>query len=515
MNVGSTTFFERPGGVVEASTVASSSANRFTVSFTQQSFGWDLREHGPHALRVDFVEPDGEAVGQGVTTGNVVVAVNDIAVSDYLSFVAAVQARGRPVQLTLEEQIHKEVIIKFMQSASELETEIDLRPHQEENSERKDSLLDLKKLGLHMNTLSPEFAVRIISTSKSKGCRSRWIDDLKKQHFDPNTAWPVDKQFRKGGFIVTAAPQSTLAIALLKERFDLYKSLTILIKLARCLQHLHSKNYVHTDVHPSNVVRMADGTWKLNDFKACVRTATPISHEASRACCPPETTIEYAQAPGVIILKIPELDDDDTEKHLGRAAGLGTESNGDSNSSEGENEEERDKEVEWGNVINAVKVKEDLHREREIESMKFPNALKSKLSRKSLGNLFLDALSAEPSFDVWSFGVLFFQMLVHRPLFTSSSSNKLPPPPELQRLHRWSHKDVADAMYELNEALTSGMDAEAQEPDNILAASELLGKILERLRRYATACITRAASQDGCYSPRRKIRKDRKPDPIL
>ena len=75
---------------------------RFTVKFFGEKLGLDVKQDGPHdPLTVDSVNPDGEAAGR-VAPGSIVVAVENIPVSDGAGFAAALQGRGRPLTMTFE-----------------------------------------------------------------------------------------------------------------------------------------------------------------------------------------------------------------------------------------------------------------------------------------------------------------------------------------------------------------------------------------------------------------------------
>ena len=75
---------------------------RFTVEFFGEKLGLHIHQKGPHdPLTVDSVDPDAEAAGR-VAPGSIVVAVENIPVSDGAGFAAALQGRGRPLTMTFE-----------------------------------------------------------------------------------------------------------------------------------------------------------------------------------------------------------------------------------------------------------------------------------------------------------------------------------------------------------------------------------------------------------------------------
>eukprot|EP00957_Ditylum_brightwellii_P180186 13725210-Ditylum_brightwellii.AAC.1 len=53
-----------------------------------------------------------------------------------------------------------------------------------------------------------------------------------------------------------------------------------------------------------------------------------------------------------------------------------------------------------------------------------------------------DLLQGDPSFDLWSYGVVLYLTLARKPLLGSDTSDNLVNALELRRLHLWSAADV-------------------------------------------------------------------------
>ena len=171
-----------------------------------------------------------------------------------------------------ETDLTGDVIIEFIEKGTDFERELELRPHSSE------------MFMLYGEQLDPKFAVEIICTSQDEKCGDRWLQDLQTQgpEFDI-----FSDRFEEGGFIVTAAPDTTLVVALVKEHLGLSVLVETIQQLAKCLEHVHEMGYVYADFHPATVARMMDGKWKLCSFKACVKQGEFIGPETSTACCPP------------------------------------------------------------------------------------------------------------------------------------------------------------------------------------------------------------------------------------
>ena len=68
---------------------------------------------------------------------------------------------------------------------------------------------------------------------------------------------------------------------------DAFAVVSIATQIAQCLDHLHSNNLIHGDIKPRNIVR--EGTvWKLIDLDAATEIDTPIGRKLCSAYMPPE-----------------------------------------------------------------------------------------------------------------------------------------------------------------------------------------------------------------------------------
>eukprot|EP00957_Ditylum_brightwellii_P168081 12795543-Ditylum_brightwellii.AAC.1 len=88
-----------------------------------------------------------------------------------------------------------------------------------------------------------------------------------------------------------------------------------------------------------------------------------------------------------------------------------------------------------------------------------------------------DLLQADPLFDLWSYEVVFYQMLACKPLFGSDAYDNLVSSLELQHLHEWNTVDVEKAVDEVDSVLR--FEFGQHEPEKRLAAMKLAGKLLQ------------------------------------
>ncbi|KAL7570878.1 hypothetical protein ACA910_018941 [Epithemia clementina (nom. ined.)] len=76
---------------------------------------------------------------------------------------------------------------------------------------------------------------------------------------------------------------------------------SVLFELAQCLQHIHTKKYVHGDFKPKNLVRQVDDRrWNLIDFDATTKIGQRMSSKASTAFMPPEAVAVENKEPVIL-----------------------------------------------------------------------------------------------------------------------------------------------------------------------------------------------------------------------
>ncbi|KAK1735826.1 leucine-rich repeat protein [Skeletonema marinoi] len=191
---------------------------------------------------------------------------------------------------------------------------------------------------------------------------------------------------------------------------DVNKITCFAVDLAKALNHLHSDhNLIHADVKPRNVVRIR-GDNKLIDFDASISIGERLTEKFSSGYLPPEVAAVRFQ----LKEKMEDLmrRKDVLRQKLNAVVG---------------NEDDEDK------IWEELKVLKD--KIKQVES--------------AGSNSDKEEPVAGAQVDIWSFGVLVFELLTGRPLFNCDADDNLLNEEEKRRLVNWkviTDKDLSDVL---------------------------------------------------------------------
>ena len=187
-------------------------------------------------------------------------------------------------------------------------------------------------------------------------------------------------------------------VIVLQERLTLVDIREMFDSLARSIGHLHDIGRVHGDIKPLNIVRAVDESIMLIDLDMTVELGDPVgAKQLSTAFVGPETTYEMSDGQGGITAEFRMAHAyDNGVAMLPLRAPIGAKySGGDGYSSDG-------------------------------------------------------LLLAEPTFDIWSYGVVLYYTIAHKPLLETTGADQLRSKAERVKLARWTTVQLTDAINDLD-----------------------------------------------------------------
>ena len=212
-------------------------------------------------------------------------------------------------------------------------------------------------------------------------------------------AWAIPNEY----CLVMPQAERNLLGAIMAENFagrDILTVRKIAFDVATALQHMHEQNFVHGDIKPRNIVRVGE-RWKLIDLDAAVKVGEPIGRKYSGGYAPPEFIWQLLRRNDKTVSNR-SIDDKIDECKMAIKEAV-----------------ENSKYEKIG----------DLH--AKLESLKNDKNVENSTSETDL--------LADPSFDIWSYGVLLFELFTGTDLFNrDKNSDNLVSKIEKNRVLRWS-----------------------------------------------------------------------------
>jgi len=173
------------------------------------------------------------------------------------------------------------------------------------------------------------------------------------------------------------------------------------LKIAKCIQHVHSKGYIHGDIKPRNIIRSSKNNMKLVDLDDSVALGEKLTKQnVTSAFISPE----YARA--LYGYKCKEEDEKSMQEQI--------------------------------NELHEKMIKLDLSKNEDIDTYQVTNEyIQSLLSKDACKNKSEEHLLASPLVDIWGFGVIMYYLCVGRPLFLYNLSSNFATESEKNRLLMW------------------------------------------------------------------------------
>ena len=298
--------------------------------------------------------------------------------------------------------------------------------------------------------LDPRYVTEVICTSEDL---DKWVPELRKL---PNARW---RGFKYG--IVMPAAERNLAVVLLQERVDLETARAIFLSLADALNHLHNQNIIHCDLKPSNLMRTAPTTrrmarWQIIDFDGAVKRGDPIGAKSlSTAFVGPETTSRIVElgTGGVrgreeprqsksttnSVSNLPEEPPNLRRRRIVPLALRNLRPNTTSGEGRGAGKDEGSAQPQA---------------ERPLSPPRKSSSTRARSPSTTISfEVGANNLKANPSFDLWSFGVCLFHAVAQKPLFEADKRDCLNNMHERAKLANWGPTALSDALFAADLAL--------------------------------------------------------------
>jgi len=261
---------------------------------------------------------------------------------------------------------------------------------------------------------SPKHVVPILYSSEDPEMREIWARELKKLG-----------RWQKYTFgIVMPCAQRNLMVIFFQEKLTMSDIRQIFESLARSIAHLHAIGRIHGDIKPLNIVRAFDESIMLIDLDMAVNLREPVgAKQLSTAFVGPEATYETVDADGGAAAEFRKAD-----AYPNGVAKLPLVAPAGANYGDGE-----------GYAADGL-------------------------------------LLAHPTFDLWSYAVVLYYAIAHKPLLETAGADQLRGKAERIKLARWSTADLTYAMNDLDHAmLMQGYDDQTR-----LVVCDLLAWLLQK-----------------------------------
>jgi len=171
-------------------------------------------------------------------------------------------------------------------------------------------------------------------------------------------------------------------------------------RIAKCIQHVHSKGYIHGDIKPQNLIRSSKNYMKLIDLDDSVAMGRKLTKNFTSAFISPE----YARA----------------------LYGYNC------------NEEGEESIQEQITELHKKMIELDLSKNEDIDTYQVVNEhIQALLSKDACKNKSEEHLLASPSVDIWGFGVIMYYLCIGRPLFLYNLESNFATESEKNRLLMW------------------------------------------------------------------------------
>ena len=194
------------------------------------------------------------------------------------------------------------------------------------------------------------------------------------------------------------SPRSRFKVILFQEKLTIDGIRLIFDSLARSIGHLHFIGRIHGDIKPLNIVRTFDDRIMLIDLDMAVALREPVgAKQLSTAFVGPESTYQTVDADGGPAAEFRKADAyaNGVAKLPLKAPSGAAYGGGDGYASDG-------------------------------------------------------LLLADPAFDIWAYGVVLYYAVAHKPLLETTGADQLRGKAERLKLARWSTKDLASAINDLD-----------------------------------------------------------------
>ncbi|CAJ1956573.1 unnamed protein product, partial [Cylindrotheca closterium] len=193
-------------------------------------------------------------------------------------------------------------------------------------------------------------------------------------------------------------------------------------QVGEALQHLHKMKIIHGDIKMLNVVRITH-LLELIDLDASTKNGDSAGSKFSSGVLPPEMTYK--------------LNTREELEMYERYVQNGTASD--------DEKQKRKVLVTTGQDKQYFVVRSFWEEEQEVELWDDFNKvykIKKKLMPMNMNGLPYGLVKADASLDVWSFGVLLFELVTKEPLFKVNNENDITDGDVMRQLHNWTDEDM-------------------------------------------------------------------------